>query len=426
MTLSLAMLRAPAGITPESRRIEADTVTLGRGSDNGWVLADPERILSKRHCLIGRQAGAWQVTDTSRNGTFVNGACLSPGAARALRDGDRIGLGAYEIEIRIEEGAAPASDEATGIGPGFARVTADPFPPAEGDAFGIGLPQDFNQLGQDGVFGDAPLPVADHVPALDAHFDPPRPVSELLPPDWDLGWDAPADDMADDTAGGPPPPAPVPAPEAPADAPGDSAAAAFARVAAAAGIAGEPTLPPAEALSALGRAFRAMVVGLRRAMIARATIKNEFRIEQTMIRASGNNPLKFAAGDDDAVSALLGIGRRGDMSAERAVNEALRDIRRHDLAVSAAMQVAVREMLDSLDPARVLARLPPGGLDRVPGQRHRRAWQAMAARHAELTRALADDFDSVFGRAFVRAYEQVQAGIAAQEHERSQREEQAP
>jgi type VI secretion system protein ImpI/type VI secretion system protein len=39
-------------------------------------------------------------------------------------------------------------------------------------------------------------------------------------------------------------------------------------------------------------------------------VKREFRIEQTMLRAAGNNPLKFAATDDAALAALLGPGRR--------------------------------------------------------------------------------------------------------------------
>ena len=79
-----------------------------------------------------------------------------------------------------------------------------------------------------------------------------------------------------------------------------------------------PKDPPAAMLS-LGKAFRNMVAGLRAVMMGRASIKSEFRIEQTMIQARGNNPLKFSAGDDDALAALLGAGRRSDMAAHEAV-----------------------------------------------------------------------------------------------------------
>ena len=91
-------------------------------------------------------------------------------------------------------------------------------------------------------------------------------------------------------------------------------------------------------MRALGAAFRATVSGIRQALIARASIKGEFRIEQTMIRARGNNPLKFSADDDDALSALLGTGRRMDMKPDAAVADALRDMRLHELATMAAMQ----------------------------------------------------------------------------------------
>ena len=141
-------------------------------------------------------------------------------------------------------------------------------------------------------------------------------------------------------------------------------------------------------------------------LIARAAIKSEFRIEQTMIRARGNNPLKFSADDDDALAALLGAGRRTDMAPHEAVADALRDIRLHELATMAAMQAAVRAMLDGLDPAKLRASAEQGGgMTLLPAQKKARAWDAFEALHARTVQALADDFDSVFGKAFARAYE---------------------
>jgi type VI secretion system FHA domain protein len=164
---------------------------------------------------------------------------------------------------------------------------------------------------------------------------------------------------------------------------------------------------PVAAMEALGQAFRAFVTGLRNAMIARATIKAEFRIEQTMVRVRGNNPLKFAAGDDDALSALLGAGRHVDMTPVQAVTEALQDMRLHELATVAAMRAAVQGLIARLDPAALRqAAEAAGGLALVPSQRKARAWDAYEALYASTARALQDDFDTVFGMAFARAYEQ--------------------
>ncbi len=172
------------------------------------------------------------------------------------------------------------------------------------------------------------------------------------------------------------------------------------------GLADATPPDPERTMQAVGEALREMVAGIRQTLIARAAIKGEFRIEQTMVRASGNNPLKFSAGDEDAMEALLGIGRRGAMPAGQAVAEALRDMRLHELATVSAMQAAVRALLAQFDPAGIDKTLRAAAFDKAPGQRKARAWDAFTAMHATVSRALSDDFDSVFGKAFARAYEQ--------------------
>ena len=182
------------------------------------------------------------------------------------------------------------------------------------------------------------------------------------------------------------------------------------------GLSGARPADPAATLQHLGEAFRALVAGLRAVLIARASIKSEFRIEQTLIRARGNNPLKFSADDDDAISALLGVGRRVDMTPAAAVTDALRDIRLHELASMAAMQAAVRAVLDGLHPDKVRASAEQGGgLNVLPGQRKARAWDVYEALHTRTVQALSDDFDSVFGKAFARAYEDALGDLSAKE-----------
>ena len=54
-------------------------------------------------------------------------------------------------------------------------------------------------------------------------------------------------------------------------------------------------------------------------------------------------------------------GRRSDMAAHEAVADALRDIRLHELATIAAMQTAVRSVLEGLDPAKLRAEADRSG-----------------------------------------------------------------
>jgi type VI secretion system FHA domain protein len=169
----------------------------------------------------------------------------------------------------------------------------------------------------------------------------------------------------------------------------------------------EATLPdPEKTLERIGAALRATVSGLRQTLMARASIKDEFRIVQTVIRPSGNNPLKFSLDDDDALATLLGTGRRGGMPADDAIAEAFDDLRMHELATVSAMQEAMRVLLAQFEPDSIERKTAGNGLQIHPAQGKAKAWDAFVQLHKSVTQALSDDFDSVFGKAFARAYEQ--------------------
>lgn len=424
MPLFLTTVRCPDGVAPDRREVTREPLSIGRGTESDWVLPDPDRVLSKRHCRITAQGGGWLVTDSSSNGTLLNGATLDADLPHPLRDHDRLVFGRYELDVRIADTLPGESGEAPpqrGVLPGGLdedRLTGDPFAfladdPLEVARPSVGLPLDFGALGAEDQLSENPCATPDHTPDLQSHFRGPRPSLELLPEDWDLEAERTPPAQQPPKAPGPPTaPVPDPAPPPPAAAPRAEAAgqAGFAAFAAGAGVAGPAPADANEALRTLGGAFRAVVSGLRRIMIARAMIKGTFRIEQTMIRAAGNNPLKFSADDDDALVGLLGIGRQGGMGPERAISEALRDMRLHELAVTAAMQHAARDLLAELAPGRAKRE---ARWDRF-GRRKASAWDAYEARHAQMMRALDDESDSVFGKSFARAYEAALASIAAQ------------
>ncbi len=488
MGLTLTTLRCPDAANPESRHAAGGEFTIGRGPDNDWVLPDPDRHLSKRHCVLAYRSGQWQLTDLSSNGTFLNRDTkpLGSGASRPIRDGDRLRLGAYEIEMKVEEEeeALPPPSSAHSVyaaQPGnFTPSMLDPFaeapPPASstwGEAdplFGSGmsdaadphsslLPADFDPLGgnADGFHGPTR---SDHMPAINDAFRPPPRPAVAIPDDWDLSLPgsvpAAPQPVSQPTSQPMPqgrpavilpefePPAPLPvapppvapppvalppvAPPPVVAQPTPPPAAAIREHAAAAppgddallvaflrgtGLTDAEPSDPVRMMEVVGAALRAAVAGIRQTLIARASIKGEFRIEQTMVRASGNNPLKFSAGDDDAMAALLGIGRRNAMPADRAVSEALRDMRLHELATVSAMQIAVRALLAQFDPAGVEKGVGASTLDKMPGHRKARCWDAFIAMHGNVTQALSDDFDSVFGKAFARAYEQAMRDASA-------------
>ena len=482
MQLTMTVLRCPDAVVPETRNVMGGEFSVGRGPGVDWVLPDPERLLSKRHFAVAFRGGVWQLADTSTNGTFINreADAIGAGDVRSLRDGDRLRLGAYEIEVRLTEDAIAHAGGGAGSSPFADPFAMDPFraarpqrnpfdepdhPSLHTPRTDAQLPQDFDPLiGPD--LRESPFQgptQADHSPVMQDAFRPSAqvgqvplhssgiiPGDDLLPDDWDKDLMEGISPSADAVAPRPvvreppppvkqpvakpeaipsfdepaePEPAPVVARRAPSPPPPkpeqDVAAddgellVAFLK---GAGMEDARLKDPPATMLALGRAFRNLVAGLRAVMIARASIKSEFRIEQTMIQARGNNPLKFSADDDDALAALLGTGRRTDMAPHEAVAEALRDIRLHELASVAAMQAAVRSVLEGLDPVKLrVAAEQGGGMSLLPAQKKARAWDAYEALHTKTVQALADDFDSVFGKAFARAYERSLQDVSTKE-----------
>lgn len=111
-----------------SRVVEAGGLRIGRGKDNDWVLPDPQRHLSKNHCMIECVDGQFSVIDTSSNGVFLNndGDALGRDNAAILQDGDFLRFGPYEIDVRVEDagsafsepyGPEPTVDMGTALGP---------------------------------------------------------------------------------------------------------------------------------------------------------------------------------------------------------------------------------------------------------------------------------------------------------------------
>ena len=140
--------------------------------------------------------------------------------------------------------------------------------------------------------------------------------------------------------------------------------------------------------------------------MSRAAVKNEFRVEQTMLRPRDNNALKFSVTPEEAVAALLLPARTGYKPPLDAAREAFEDIRSHELAVMAGVQTALLGLLRRFDPAVLEKRLQPGRLDSVmPSARRARTWELFCITYKDITREAEDDFQSVFGREFARAYD---------------------
>lgn len=162
---------------------------------------------------------------------------------------------------------------------------------------------------------------------------------------------------------------------------------------------------PTKSMGRMGRVLQTLVTGLREILMTRTSIKSEFRIEQTMISAGGNNPLKFSITPEQAIEAMLKPATKGYLSPETAAEEALRDIKAHEVAMVTGMEAALKGVLTRLDPKALEAQIEDkGGLSGLLRGKKARYWDVYERLFSEISDQAENDFHDLFSREFARAY----------------------
>lgn len=296
-----------------------------------------------------------------------------------------------------------------------------------------------------------PLTDLDRGAPIDAAFVPPRPaapqsslpppvrpeaepVAAVIPEDWDLDNPPPKPSPPQTAASALRPAAPLPeiAPEEtarkeiaaeagatrpaaidlppppPREAGSDALVLAFLE---GAGLDPEGTLTriadPERMLRETGFILRTVVEGLIAVLETRRALKREMGAAATEFRSAENNPLKFTLGVDDTVKMLLTGSARGYLPAATAIEEAFTDIKRHQLAVLAAMQETWLDLLRRLDPKAIEQRLgDDAGLGALLSSKKARCWDAYQQLYDTIAQDAETGYNSLFSRVFGHAYEQ--------------------
>ena len=190
--------------------------------------------------------------------------------------------------------------------------------------------------------------------------------------------------------------------------PADSAAlvAALRRGLAVEGLPPTPLTP--ELMELLGQLLHQATRGTVELLVARAALKREVRAEVTMIVARENNPLKFSPSVDVAMTHLLGPTARGFMPPALAMRDAYDDLRAHQFGFLAGMRAALEGVLLRFEPAALEAKLTQKSmLDSIlPSTRKARMWDLFTELYGQLSAEASDDFHALFGKAFLKAYQQ--------------------
>jgi predicted component of type VI protein secretion system len=157
-----------------------------------------------------------------------------------------------------------------------------------------------------------------------------------------------------------------------------------------------------------GAILRAAVEGLMMLLIARGEMRRELHAEdRTMVAARDNNPLKLMSDPHEAMAFLFDPADRTDgfLDPVQAIGDACEDLRSHELALMAGMRAAIGGALRRLDP-HALERAYENSTPRLSfGSRKAKLWEFFLAQHEKLSREAQEDFDKLFGRDFMRAYQ---------------------
>ena len=127
-----------------------------------------------------------------------------------------------------------------------------------------------------------------------------------------------------------------------------------------------------------------------------------------MIQARNNNPLKFSPDARSAIEQMLQPPMRGFLAGPAAMTDAMNDLVGHTIGTMAGTRAALEGVLDRFTPQRLETKLAVHSmLDSVlPMSRKAKLWSLYLQHFEAIRNEAQDDFHSLFGRAFLEAYEQ--------------------
>jgi type VI secretion system FHA domain protein len=171
----------------------------------------------------------------------------------------------------------------------------------------------------------------------------------------------------------------------------------------------DPRMLDAAIMQRIGELLKLHSQGTVELLASRALTKKEMRAEVTVIVAKNNNPLKFSPDAGGALAHMLAARPlRGFMEGPAAVRDAFDDLIAHQVGFVAGMRAAMQGLISRFDPKELEKRLKQRSMidTMLPMNRKAKLWELFNELFGELAREAEDDFEALFGREFLRAYDE--------------------
>ena len=377
--------------------------SIGRSSDNDWVLPDPMRYVSAHHARVHFRDGHFYLQDLSTNGVFVNDqpeplAKQGSGGYR-LKNGDVLRVGDYQIMVALEAETVPEIPELDAAAAVPTSIHAlHPIGRAAqtdigamldleellvSDSAESGSFQPVNAYGQAIAPARAAAPAAKAATAADPSEDSiARRIARL------------AKAAGRDSRGA----------SAPALYDVQSGLQAFCR---GAGIDPEKLPPEAQTrlLHLTGQLLREALVGLKDLERSRSEIRDRFRIELPPPEPDDPRPSLGRSTVDELLLEILVQHESRRIDAVQWLREAVDEAKSHDQAAAQAMRAAFIEFLDRLDPAELEARFERAARrGKARSADKAQYWELFTTFYRNLIEMPADHLPHTFVEAFAAAY----------------------
>ncbi|WP_380180329.1 type VI secretion system-associated FHA domain protein TagH [Kalamiella sp. sgz302252] len=163
-----------------------------------------------------------------------------------------------------------------------------------------------------------------------------------------------------------------------------------------------------EQLYQLGQMFSMFSQGTVALLSSRSILKRGVKAEMTVILDEANNPFKLLPSGKSVLMQMYGSRMPGFMVPVQSVRDALIDLQAHQLGMIAGIRAIIASMLQSFNPEQLQAEVQEEKrAARFDFSVRRKAafWDHFTRRYQETAGEIEDDFHTLFGEAFLHAYD---------------------
>lgn len=154
----------------------------------------------------------------------------------------------------------------------------------------------------------------------------------------------------------------------------------------------------------IGRSFRALADGMRELLESRRDVKIALGLGATQVE-TGANPLKFVRDASGAVDALLRPSASGYLTGVTAVEDSVKALQKHQVALVGGVKVSMKTALAAFNPATLEKKLEKKGISAIIAMKRKaELWERFVENYTEFAEEADDNIKRLIGKDLEKLY----------------------